>query len=86
MHKANDVIGLPVLDLESGQERGVVRDVLFSEDWTFQGLLVEVKALFRRSRFVSSEEIHAIGEDYVVIEKKKQCNCKTCKTWKVIMA
>lgn len=71
MYKANDVIGLPVLDLHSGQERGVVRDVLFNEDWTFQGLLVEVKALFRRSRFIPSEEIEAIGDDYVMIKNEE---------------
>lgn len=71
MHKANDVIGLPVLNLESGHECGIVRDVLFDEDWTFQGLLVEVKALFRKSRFVASDEIHAIGEDYVVLANEE---------------
>lgn len=67
MYKANDVIGLPVLDLEAGEERGVVRDVLFDEDLTFQGLLIEVKAMFRRGRFIPTHSIHAIGHDYVTI-------------------
>ncbi len=67
MYKASEVIGLPVLDLQAGHERGVVRDVLFDEDWTFQGLLVEIKAMFRRGRFIPSESIQAIGDDYVTI-------------------
>ncbi|WP_164984830.1 PRC-barrel domain-containing protein [Ammoniphilus sp. CFH 90114] len=67
MYKANDVIGLPVLDLQAGQELGVVRDVLFDEDWTFQGLLIEIKAMFRRGRFIPTDSIHAIGDDYVTI-------------------
>lgn len=67
MYKANDVIGLPVLDLQAGQERGVVRDVLFDEDLAFQGLLVEVKAMFRRGRFIRADSIHSIGDDYVTI-------------------
>lgn len=71
MYKASDVIGLPVLDLQAGHERGVVRDVLFDEDWTFQGLLVEIKAMFRRGRFIPSDSIQAIGEDYVTIRNEK---------------
>lgn len=67
MYKANDVIGLPVLDLKAGEERGVVRDVLFGEDLKFEGLFVEVKAMFRRGRFIPSRFIHAIGHDYVTI-------------------
>ena len=92
MHKANDVIGLPVLDLESGQECGIVRDVLYSDDWTFQGLLVEVKALFRKSRFVPVDGIHAIGEDYVVLQNEEVMlpaqdveNCHGVKTGPVAM-
>ncbi|RKD23939.1 hypothetical protein BEP19_05815 [Ammoniphilus oxalaticus] len=71
MLKANEVISLPVLDLESGQERGNVRDVLFCDDWTFQGLLVEVKALFRKNRFVPLHKVHAFGEDFVVIKNEQ---------------
>lgn len=71
MYKANDVIGLPVLDLEAGEERGVVRDVLFGEDLKFEGLLVEVKAMFRRGRFIPSHLIHAIGHDYVTIANEE---------------
>lgn len=71
MYKANDVIGLPVLDLKAGEERGVVRDVLFGEDFKFEGLLVEVKAMFRRGRFIPSHNIHAIGHDYVTIEDEE---------------
>lgn len=67
MHKSKDVIGLPVLDLDTGQELGVVRDVLFNEEWTFSGLFVEVKSLFRKGRFISSESIHAIGDDCVTV-------------------
>jgi uncharacterized protein YrrD len=67
VYKTNHVIGLPVIALEAGQELGVVRDVLFDEDWRFQGLLVEVKAFFRRGRYIPSDSIHAIGEDCVTI-------------------
>lgn len=71
MFKASDVIGLPVLDLQAGQERGVVRDVLFDEDLAFQGLLVEVKAMFRRGRFIPADLIHSIGDDYVTISDEE---------------
>ncbi|MBP1930462.1 PRC-barrel domain-containing protein [Ammoniphilus resinae] len=67
MYKANDVIGLPVIDLQKGQELGIVRDVLFDQGWTFQGLLVEVKTFFRRGRFIPSDSIHAIGGDCVTV-------------------
>lgn len=68
VRKANDVIGLPVLSARSGEDCGIVRDVMFDDDWSFQGMLVEVKALFRKKRFVPSSAIQAIGEDYVMID------------------
>jgi len=71
VYKANDVIGLPVIDLQKGQELGIVRDVLFDQGWTFQGLLVEVKTLFRRGRFIPSDSIHAIGGDCVTVSNSE---------------
>lgn len=67
MYKADHVIGLPVIDLSAGQELGVIRDILLDRDWTFQGLLLETKGLFRRGRYIPSTLIHAIGEDCVTI-------------------
>ncbi|HJV44261.1 MAG TPA: PRC-barrel domain-containing protein [Bacillota bacterium] len=67
MHKAKEVIGLPVLDLKTGQELGVVRDVIFNEEWLFSGLFVETKNLFRRGRHIPSDSIHSIGDDCVTV-------------------
>ncbi|MCF6093988.1 PRC-barrel domain-containing protein [Microaerobacter geothermalis] len=72
MRKAEEIVGLPVINRETGQQLGVVRDIYFDEKWTIRGVAMETKTFIRRNRFIPSEQIGAIGEDCLVVENEDQ--------------
>ncbi|GAB7386493.1 PRC-barrel domain-containing protein [Bacillaceae bacterium] len=67
MHKAQDVLGLPVIDLSTGSEIGVVQDLFFDADHVFRGVMLEANGWFHRGRFIRKESIFAVGKDCVTI-------------------
>ncbi len=67
MQKAQDVIGLPVLDTSSGKRIGNVKDIFFQADGEIMGLSVEAQGLFSKVLFLSFEHIGAIGHDAVTV-------------------
>ena len=41
LRKAQDIIGLPVIEIETGKQVGTVKDFLIDHDWHLQGVLLE---------------------------------------------
>ncbi|GGA41636.1 PRC-barrel domain-containing protein [Paenibacillus physcomitrellae] len=70
--KLQEMIGLPVFDVDNGKEIGKVLDVLLSEDWKVAGIMLEGKTLFSpQIKAVLWEDIIAYGEDAVMIRNKQ---------------
>ncbi|MDF2647071.1 MAG: subunit of photosystem reaction center [Paenibacillus sp.] len=67
MRKAHDLIGLPVITVDSGKQIGQVKDLLVSPDWNIRGILLEVKHWFSSLRYIPWEGIVAAGEDAITI-------------------
>lgn len=67
MRRAQDIIGLPVIEIETGKQVGTAKDFLIDRDWNLQGLLLETKHWFSSPRFVEWDAIIALGEDAVTI-------------------
>ncbi|TXK79322.1 PRC-barrel domain-containing protein [Paenibacillus sp. N3.4] len=67
MRKAHDLIGLPVLTVDSGKQIGQVKDLMIDPEWNICGIVLEVKHWFSTLRYISWEEILAAGEDAVTI-------------------
>ena len=67
MKKAEHVLGLPVLAINTGDRLGEVRDLLFNYQWKLEGILLEEKAFLRKGRMVPVQQIVAIGEDCVSV-------------------
>ena len=67
MRKARDLVGLPVVELETGETVGEVRDVLFTAGGAFHSLLIERGGLLSAARILGKGQISAIGEDAVTV-------------------
>lgn len=67
MRKAHDLIGLPVITVESGKQVGQVKDLLLDATWHIQGIALETKHWFSSLRYIPWEEIVGAGSDAVTI-------------------
>lgn len=67
MRKAHELIGLPVLTVDSGKQIGQVKDLLVGPDWNIRGIMLEVKNWFSSLRYIPWEGIVAAGEDAITI-------------------
>lgn len=67
MRKAHDLIGLPVLTVDSGKQIGQVKDLLVGPDWNIRGIMLEVKNWFSSLRYIPWEGVVAAGEDAITI-------------------
>lgn len=66
--KALDVLGLPVVCLETGEEMGKVRDILCDSTWRVLGVVLQEKNLFQQGSYIPIEHIYAVGEDCVTVK------------------
>ncbi|MDQ0901397.1 MULTISPECIES: PRC-barrel domain-containing protein [unclassified Paenibacillus] len=67
MRKAHDLIGLPVITVDSGKQIGQVKDLLVGPDWNIRGIMLEVKHWFSSLRYIPWEGIVSAGEDAITI-------------------
>ncbi len=68
MRRGREIIGLPVVCLDSGKEVGIVRDLVWDPGARrVTHLLVEEKSFFPRAKYLDFREVCAIGEDAVTI-------------------
>lgn len=72
MHKAQRLIGLPVIDGSTGNRAGKVLDLWFDEHWSFRGFLLKTGRwwLKRYCDAVFRDDVTACGSDAVVIAGK----------------
>jgi uncharacterized protein YrrD len=67
LRKARDIIGLPVLAVDSGKRVGHAKDILIDPTWHIRGIVLETKHWFSSLRFVEEANILACGEDAITI-------------------
>ncbi|GIP31437.1 PRC-barrel domain-containing protein [Paenibacillus sp. J2TS4] len=68
MRRANDMLGLPVIDVQSGKQLGTVKDLLIDPEWLVQGIILDTRHWFSSPRFILWEDIASYGEDAVTVE------------------
>nr|MBO2479865.1 photosystem reaction center subunit H [Bacillota bacterium] len=68
LKKGQELLGMAVVDQQTGKQLGVVRDVYFDASWRLKGLIVENKGLFRQGRCIPLEQLN-IGEDAVMVDE-----------------
>jgi uncharacterized protein YrrD len=67
LRKARDIVGLPIIDVESGKQVGHVKDLLLNEDWQIEAILLECKHWFSSPTYIEWNDILAFGEDAITI-------------------
>ncbi|MBN6186457.1 PRC-barrel domain-containing protein [Aneurinibacillus sp. BA2021] len=67
MQRVRDVIGLPVIELEQGNEVGYVQDLLFDAQNKLAAVLLGEPSFLKAGQYVPVHAVHAIGTDCVAI-------------------
>lgn len=68
MRRTREIVGLPVLNLKSGDQIGWVSDVVFDEKGRkVNGVLLENSHIFHSSKGISRDFIAAVGKDALTI-------------------
>ncbi|AIG25645.1 photosystem reaction center subunit H [Brevibacillus laterosporus] len=70
MKRALDVVGLPVLAMNTGEEIGIVRDILCDLHLQVIGLVLQEAGWFQQGRYIHSNHIGTIGDDFITVEDK----------------
>ncbi|CAM5794180.1 MULTISPECIES: PRC-barrel domain-containing protein [Brevibacillus] len=71
MRKALDVVGMPVVCLDTGEEIGVIRDILFdSDNWQVAGVLLSEQGWLQSGTYIPLGRIHAVGESCLTVSGK----------------
>lgn len=72
MIRLQHLIGLPVLNLQSGKCLGTVRDAWFDEHWCLKGLILDYAKWFAiKMRTVDWHHIVSCGEDAVFVASEE---------------
>lgn len=71
LRRAQDIIGLPVIEVATGQRLATVEDFLLDEEWNLQGILLDSKHWFSSPRYIRWEDLISIGQDAVTISDEK---------------
>ncbi|WP_248927343.1 PRC-barrel domain-containing protein [Paenibacillus hamazuiensis] len=67
MRKARDVIGLPVISVDTGRQVGSSQDLLLNEEWEIEAIQMQVKMWFSSVTYVEWNDVLALGEDAITI-------------------
>jgi uncharacterized protein YrrD len=67
LRKANDLLGLPVIEVQTGKQLGTAKDIVFDPNWCARGITLETKHWFSSSQFIDWENILSFGEDAITI-------------------
>ncbi|EGW40367.1 PRC-barrel domain-containing protein [Desulfosporosinus sp. OT] len=71
MRRTREIIGLPVLDLKSGDSIGWVQDLILDNDRDeVVGILLEGGRFFQSSKGIPRQAIVAIGKDAITVKEK----------------
>lgn len=70
--RMQEMIGLPVFDVENGKQVGKVLDIMLNNDWSIIGIQLEGRWMFASSmKVVLWNDIIAYGEDAVMIRNQQ---------------
>ena len=71
MRRTREIIGLPVLDLKSGDSIGWVQDLVLDNDKDeVVGILLEGGHFFQSSKGIPRQAIVAVGKDALTVREK----------------
>ncbi|SDD00792.1 Uncharacterized protein YrrD, contains PRC-barrel domain [Paenibacillus sp. UNCCL117] len=70
LKRTRDVIGLPVICVQTGKQVGAIKDVLLDDEWQVRAFILSDGHWFQEANCVEWEGVVAIGDDAVTIERE----------------
>lgn len=68
MRRTRDIVGLPVLNLKTGDQTGWVQDVVFNDETNqVVGVLLEGAHFFQSAKGIPREAVVAVGKDALTV-------------------
>jgi len=67
LRRARDMIGLPVISVETGSQVGLAKDLLLNDEWKIEAVLLETKHWFSSPACIEWNDVLAFGEDAITI-------------------
>jgi uncharacterized protein YrrD len=67
LRKARDVIGLPIMCVQTGNQAGIAKDLLLDDNWQVEIVLLENKRWFSTPSCILWKDVIAFGEDAITI-------------------
>ncbi|WP_408954800.1 PRC-barrel domain-containing protein [Natroniella sp. ANB-PHB2] len=75
MRRGQELIGLPIVELEEGELVGKVVDILFSpQQKQLLGVAVENKKVWKKARLIPQQKLYILGKDIIIIDNKRNLN------------
>ncbi|MDF2964089.1 MAG: subunit of photosystem reaction center [Paenibacillus sp.] len=71
MKRARDVIGLPVICIQTGKQVGTAKDLLLGDEWRIEAVLLESKHWFSSVSCILWKDVIALGEDAITIDNEE---------------
>lgn len=71
MKRARDIIGLPVICVQSGKQVGTVKDLLMGDEWQVEAVLLEPRHWFSATSCVLWKDVISLGDDAITIENEE---------------
>ena len=72
LRKAKDILGLPVILLDTGEEVFDIKGILFSpKNKRILGFLIDEGGWFKGAKILLLKHVHTIGKDAVIIRNKE---------------
>ena len=71
MKRARDVIGLPIVAINTGKQLGTVRDLIVDERRELTGIVTDTKIWYASSRYIPVDGIVAFGADAVTVQSEE---------------
>lgn len=65
------MIGLPVMDIQTGKRVGTARDILVDRAWKIRGIVLDYKSWFASARYTEWKNIRSFGQDALMLESRK---------------
>lgn len=78
MYRAKHLIGLPVVNVATGERLASVRSLVIDlVSGQFQGLVVQRGSLFREPQALQFDQLHAIGQDAILVKDGQRTSSLT---------
>jgi uncharacterized protein YrrD len=71
LKRARDVIGLPVICIQTGKQVGTAKDLLLGDEWRIEAVLLESKHWFSSVSCILWKDVIALGEDAITIDNEE---------------